>query len=103
VPLEDVFLACYDGLKGPSPARQITAQGMSQHSVATVIAAVEREGIDSDTIADLTEAEMIARLFPRPASMGACTRSPTEPRRCFPAESVRSMRCGDKASPPVVG
>lgn len=45
-------------------ARQIAAQGMSRHSVAAVIDAADREGIDFDDVADLDDAAVYARLFP---------------------------------------
>jgi len=44
--------------------RQIAAQGMSRTSVAAVIDAADREGIDWDDVAALEEAEVYARLFP---------------------------------------
>ena len=45
-------------------SRQIAAQGMSRHSVAAVIDAADREGIDFDDVAELDESAAYARLFP---------------------------------------
>ncbi|MGO1736850.1 MAG: IS21 family transposase [Leucobacter sp.] len=45
-------------------SRQIAAQGMSRHSVAAVIDAADREGIDFDDVAELDESAVYARLFP---------------------------------------
>ncbi len=44
--------------------RQIAAQGMSRTSVAAVIDAADREGIDFDAVADLDKAAVYSRLFP---------------------------------------
>ncbi|WP_447950319.1 IS21 family transposase [Microbacterium aurum] len=49
-----------EGLTG----RQIAAQGMSRSSVAMVLDAADREGIGSDDVAALDEADVYARLFP---------------------------------------
>lgn len=45
-------------------SRQIAAQGMSRHSVAAVIDAADREGIDFDDVDELDESAVYARLFP---------------------------------------
>ena len=44
--------------------RQIAAQGMSRSSVAAVLEAADREGVDYDAVADLEDAAVYARLFP---------------------------------------
>ena len=44
--------------------RQIAAQGMSRASVAAVLEAADREGVDYDAVADLDDAAVYARLFP---------------------------------------
>ena len=44
--------------------RQIAAQGMSRTSVAAVIEAADREGIDWDAVAGMEESAVYARLFP---------------------------------------
>ncbi len=44
--------------------RQIAAQGMSRTSVAAVIEAADREGIDWDEVAGMEESAVYARLFP---------------------------------------
>ena len=49
-----------EGLSG----RQIAAQGMSRTSVAAVLEAADREGVDFDAVAGLDEAAVYARLFP---------------------------------------
>ncbi len=44
--------------------RQIAAQGMSRASVAAVLEAADREGVDYDVVADLDDAAVYAWLFP---------------------------------------
>lgn len=44
--------------------RQIAAHGMSRHSVDAVITAADREGLTWDDVADSSESDVYARLFP---------------------------------------
>ncbi len=44
--------------------RQIAGQGMSRTSVAAVLDAADREGVDYVDVADLDEAAVYSRLFP---------------------------------------
>ncbi len=44
--------------------RQIAAQGMSRHSVDAVIAAADASGVFYDEVAELSDADVYARVFP---------------------------------------